>query len=47
MSTPSGWDDDEPVVLPDTSSDERATGWGDDADDSNDDRLIAERPPHW
>jgi hypothetical protein len=37
----SGWDGDF-EVLPDTTSDER-----DDEDDSNDDRLLAERPPHW
>lgn len=38
--------DDDLVILPDTTSDERDTGWGDD-DDSNDERLKAERPPHW
>lgn len=43
---PAGWDD-EPEILPDITSDEHATGWGDDADDSNDARLLAERPPHW
>ncbi|MES1170514.1 MAG: hypothetical protein ABUL47_07500 [Leifsonia sp.] len=40
-------------TLPDTSSDERAVGWGDEHDDpaygedgAEDERLIAERPPH-
>jgi len=39
--------DDEPL-LPDTTSDERDTGWGDDRDERDDDeRLHEERPPHW
>jgi hypothetical protein len=37
-------------LLPDTTSDEREVGWGDDlaSDDSrdDDDRLTSERPPH-
>jgi hypothetical protein len=36
-------------VLPDTTSDERDVGWGEDdtADDAADnERLEAERPPH-
>jgi hypothetical protein len=36
-------------VLPDVTRDERATGWGDDADDETRDetrRLLDERPPH-
>jgi len=41
----SGWDNDF-EVLPDTTSDERAEG-RDDEDDSNDERLVAEKPPHW
>jgi hypothetical protein len=41
----------EPVV-PDTTSDERAVGWGDDLDDaaerdSDDERLREDRPPHY
>ena len=44
MST--SWDDDFDV-LPDTTADETAGGWGDDRDDTNDDRLTRERPPHW
>lgn len=34
--------DDEPEILPDVTSDERA-----DEDESNDQRLIEDRPPHW
>lgn len=43
--------DPEPPVLPSTTADERALGWGDPpADhptDSNDSRLLSDRPPHW
>ena len=49
-----GHDDDRRVdffddfdILPDTTSDEGALGWGDDLTDDSTDRLIAERPPHW
>lgn len=38
--------EDEPDVLPDTTVDETAQGWGD-GDDSNDSRLLEDRPPHW
>lgn len=38
--------DDELLVLPDTTSDESPRSWGD-GDESNDDRLLEERPPHW
>ena len=44
MSAPDGWEHD--VVLPDTTSDERAAGWHEE-DESNDLRLTEERPPHW
>ena len=44
MST--NWDDDFDV-LPDTTTDESPAGWGEERDDSNDDRLIENRPPHW
>ena len=37
--------DDQPL-LPDTTSDERETGWGDEARDDDDQRLLDERPPH-
>ncbi|PSL04593.1 hypothetical protein CLV30_10557 [Haloactinopolyspora alba] len=38
--------DDEFDVLPDITSDEQHRGWGD-PEDADDDRLLAERPPHW
>lgn len=41
-----GWDDDF-VVLPDTTSDEGAVGWGDEHQADDDSRLLGERPPHW
>jgi hypothetical protein len=40
-----GWEDDFDV-LPDTTSDERPDGWGE-PDESDDDRLERDRPPHW
>ncbi|HMG30718.1 MAG TPA: hypothetical protein VK585_11435 [Jiangellaceae bacterium] len=40
-----GWEDDFDV-LPDPTSDESADGWGE-PDESDDDRLEQERPPHW
>lgn len=43
-STPE-WEDDL-EVLPDTTVDESPEGWGED-DDSNDRRLLEDRPPHW
>jgi hypothetical protein len=46
VSTSSGWEDDL-EILPDVTEDEHARGWGDDLDDSNDQRLLDERPPHW
>lgn len=42
----SGWGDDDFEVLPDTTSDERDEGRNNE-DESNDERLLAERPPHW
>jgi hypothetical protein len=38
-------DDDDPV-LPEQTRDDTDRGWGEWAA-SNDDRLLAERPPHW
>lgn len=39
------------TVLPtdpaDVAADDRDTGWGRAGDQSNDERLIADRPPHW
>jgi hypothetical protein len=34
------------TVLPDQTRDDTALGWGE-RDDSNDERLIDDRPPHW
>jgi hypothetical protein len=37
-------------LLPDTTSDEREVGWGDDLDEiesDDDERLNDERPPHY
>ncbi len=39
------WVDDDPV-LPPSTRDDTDVGWGERARD-NDDRLLAERPPHW
>jgi hypothetical protein len=38
----------DPPVLPDTTSDERAEGWGDVSESDPDDleRFLRERPPH-
>lgn len=33
-------------VLPETTEDESAIAWGDEAE-TDDERLLAERPPHW
>jgi hypothetical protein len=37
--------DDEPV-LPSQTRDDTARDWGE-RHETNDDRLLAERPPHW
>ncbi|HET8682102.1 MAG TPA: hypothetical protein VFM54_09525 [Micromonosporaceae bacterium] len=37
---------EEAAVLPETTRDDTDAGWGE-RHDSNDDRLRAERPPHW
>lgn len=37
---------DELVVLPDTTTDDTDAGWGE-SGATNDDRLLADRPPHW
>ncbi|HWC35346.1 MAG TPA: hypothetical protein VG650_11010 [Mycobacteriales bacterium] len=35
-------------LLPDTTADEREIGWGDDLDDdTRDEDLNADRPPHY
>lgn len=38
---------DDLPVLPDQTRDDTDAGWGERGHDSNDDRLIADRPPHW
>ena len=41
-------DPDEPPVLPEQTRDDTDHGWGGGwSRDSNDDRLLADRPPHW
>lgn len=45
MSIDPGWDDGL-ELLPDVTGDEEAKGWSED-DESNDQRLLDERPPHW
>jgi hypothetical protein len=45
VSENAGYDDEAP--LPEQTSDDTDRGWGDDPDDSNDERLQQERPPHW
>jgi len=37
---------DELVILPDQTRDDTDAGWGE-RSSGNDDRLLAERPPHW
>ncbi|MBX7269260.1 hypothetical protein KIF24_26735 [Micromonospora sp. Llam7] len=37
---------DDLVALPEQSADDTDRGWGEQAG-GNDDRLLAERPPHW
>jgi hypothetical protein len=34
------------VILPDQTSDDTDRGWGE-RTERNDERLLAERPPHW
>lgn len=38
--------DEELTILPDQTRDDTDAGWGE-ASQSNDDRLLADRPPHW
>jgi hypothetical protein len=46
-SSSTGPDDDKPV-LPDRAAEDSDAAWGDEErDDSNDERLERERPPHW
>ncbi|MFI5932751.1 hypothetical protein [Actinoplanes sp. NPDC051494] len=42
------FESDETPVLPDQTSDDTERGWGyNSTEDSNDDRLLQDRPPHW
>jgi hypothetical protein len=41
----SAGDDDRPI-LPSQTRDDTEAGWGE-RHESNDDRLLADRPPHW
>jgi hypothetical protein len=40
------FDDERAAVLPEQTRDDTHAGWGE-RPDSNDDRLLDERPPHW
>jgi hypothetical protein len=42
-------DDDDLDVLPDQTSDDTDTGWGEwrGGGDDDDSRLLEDRPPHW
>jgi hypothetical protein len=46
VSERQGYDDE---VLPEQTSDDTDRGWGEhpDDEDSDEDRLIREKPPHW
>jgi hypothetical protein len=37
---------EEAPLLPEQTRDDTERGWGE-QDDSNDDRLLEDRPPHW
>ena len=39
-------DAEEAPILPEQTRDDTGRGWGE-YDYSNDDRLLADRPPHW
>ena len=41
------FDSEETPLLPEQTRDDTERGWGFSGDDSNDDRLIEDRPPHW
>lgn len=41
------FDSDETPLLPEQTRDDTELGWGLGGDDSNDDRLLEDRPPHW
>ena len=37
---------DDPPILPDQTVDETDAGWNEESE-SNDERLLDDRPPHW
>lgn len=39
-------DPEESPLLPEQTLDDTSRGWGE-SEDSNDDRLLEDRPPHW
>ena len=39
-------DPEEAPLLPEQTRDDTERGWGE-RDDTNDDRLLEDRPPHW
>jgi hypothetical protein len=39
--------DDDLVILPDQTSDDTDSGWGEWRAGDDDERLIEDRPPHW
>jgi hypothetical protein len=40
------FDDEDPPIIPDQTSDDTDAGWGQRRAD-NDHRLLEDRPPHW
>jgi hypothetical protein len=40
------FDSEEAPLLPEQTREDTERGWGD-SDDTNDDRLYDDRPPHW
>jgi hypothetical protein len=40
------FESEEIPILPERTRDDTGPGWGE-SDDSNDDRLFEDRPPHW
>ena len=40
------FESEEALILPDQTRDDTARGWGE-RGDTNDDRLLEDRPPHW
>ena len=41
------FDSEETPLLPEQTRDDTERGWGSSGVDSNDDRLLEDRPPHW